>query len=1650
MPEIKNTFLKSKMNKDLDSRIISNGEYRDAQNASVSASEDASVGSLENIRGNKLLSLFGISDINIEVIGQYSDNANNRMFFFLTNYTDASIDTLNNPSTASDLVDTPSGAMPNAINYGFKKDGAKHYICCVQLPNLRSSSIISSNSVSSTILVSGFFLNFSKTHPIGGINVIEDLLFWTDNRNQPRKINIQTAMSHSFFSTQRPGYYTEEDDISVAKYAPYSSISFVKNFITGDYESTLLNQKEEWLPSFFVNPGIVREGSAVGDFDFLQFDTSNTSQNLSYSQVATYLGNDSNAPWQKDYKNIRVKIANDDGSSFAYIKSIDSANNKVTLQNFFGNQIANIETELGWNRDDAFIFEFSLKNPYYDINFTGDSSLLEDSFTRFSYRFKYDDNEYSLTAPFSQHAFVPKQFGYFLTGDTDRTKDSSTVSFMENQITTIDLVIDLPYAPNEISSRLNVKEIQLLYKSSDDQNVKIIKDINISSPVFQLGCPKTLSIQSAGNGYPAGEYRRVPLDYATINPNNKGTGLKADISVNSNNEITSVVINSNSLIQQSLSTLDYDTNIIFATPGDYSFIQFTSSPSPNNSTAAFKVTIDANGTVSNVEVIAGGGKYEIGDELTFDTTVLGGQGTLKVNVDAGMLGGAISGQNYRIGDILSIPPLGANSLGANASVKVESLSNSYVYRYSSEKPVKILIDKEVTRVSDIVPMRAQTQEVVGNRIIYGNFLQNKSTPSLNYSLGVQSKGLGRSSTDVEYNNSTLKQGRSYQVGIVLQDRYGRASNVIINNDSNLNSSLLSQYTNGGTNPLGWPGNSLQVTFNDTITPDFSSISNGLYSKQNPLGWYTYKIVVQQQQQDYYNVYIPGALSGNIIYTSNDGKSNPLAYNGTNEVFQIPLFNDNINKIPRELKEVGATDSIYSSNIVLYNRVKNTEYNQDPGAEKFPNLSNQNPLSLVLKQEVNTIRPFNELGDWTSYKNVDLHFLNMNPQTGGSQYDPDTFIYPGDKGDVDPFYLQNNKNPYIATVSTRSRMGFLGEIQGDSPTDDDYKFSKSLMVFETKPFKSNLDIYYETSTSGLISDLNFAIENDLDPTGEGILSGIDNVVAINWSESSLEGTIITNEFTANNPNGTPIAGPASQLLEMEIISIATALPTGTPGINLTGLDIPFELVPVNPPIAPSTPPTFALKLLEGGETPYLENSGVTDSFFVTLEARVGNGQSIQKVVELRLTNVSPIIYRMQEWGKQATVESNWVNNEGPDGGLKDNPWRSPFQTLVRNIGYGSDDLPLLETLDGSRFWELDGSGEATHQNPVRSQFTGANNTSNSTCYRNFYTSEANFVWAPNGVFDFFAGTIANIPRNRDTVGGWRANLNAPQLVNGIAPYPAPRAFSRAYPICYLSHASNGFKDISVPNALLSCTSSPNIGNWQNDLWWNDGFSGNHPIDDTSIAGVEEGAYFNQDSVKDLEMVVISARKYKAQAMSHNNGTTPAVGPGRDLTLSNNNWQSLLTENEGQEVGPFLSYDSTKRNTDDNGVDFPSWFHFENRVLESMALDPNSEKGPNGSVPLAVDQNRLGGTANSKDAIRSINSLEVLCFERQSSEKYGTVNNLTTMRELNSLDYGSGSSWRGALLFIVECKLQDANGSGQGFLSSESYYVNFVITGNDSPN
>ena len=91
MAEVKNSFLGSKMNQDLDDRLIPNNQYREGVNISVSNSEQNDVGAIETVLGNNLLVNLGEN-----IIGNFVDQTNNTIYFFTTDYEDTSNNKLDN------------------------------------------------------------------------------------------------------------------------------------------------------------------------------------------------------------------------------------------------------------------------------------------------------------------------------------------------------------------------------------------------------------------------------------------------------------------------------------------------------------------------------------------------------------------------------------------------------------------------------------------------------------------------------------------------------------------------------------------------------------------------------------------------------------------------------------------------------------------------------------------------------------------------------------------------------------------------------------------------------------------------------------------------------------------------------------------------------------------------------------------------------------------------------------------------------------------------------------------------------------------------------------------------------------------------------------------------------------------------------------------------------------------------------------------------------------------------------------------------------------------------------------------------------------------------------------------------------------------
>ena len=63
MPEIKHVFSQGKMNKDLDERLIPNGQYTDANNIQVSTSDADDVGTVQSLLGNTAIPIAGATTI---------------------------------------------------------------------------------------------------------------------------------------------------------------------------------------------------------------------------------------------------------------------------------------------------------------------------------------------------------------------------------------------------------------------------------------------------------------------------------------------------------------------------------------------------------------------------------------------------------------------------------------------------------------------------------------------------------------------------------------------------------------------------------------------------------------------------------------------------------------------------------------------------------------------------------------------------------------------------------------------------------------------------------------------------------------------------------------------------------------------------------------------------------------------------------------------------------------------------------------------------------------------------------------------------------------------------------------------------------------------------------------------------------------------------------------------------------------------------------------------------------------------------------------------------------------------------------------------------------------------------------------------------
>ena len=168
-------FIKGKMNKSVDERLVPPGQYIDGQNIRLGSTETTEIGAVENSKGNTQVSFLLYSNqplsVNAKCIGAFADGINQTMYWFV-----------HDPQNGS----SPSGKVDLIVSYNASNNAVKYLV------------------LSETVL------NFQLDYLITGVDLIDDLLFFTDNINPPRVINVERDYPYP-----NGGDNITEDDISV-------------------------------------------------------------------------------------------------------------------------------------------------------------------------------------------------------------------------------------------------------------------------------------------------------------------------------------------------------------------------------------------------------------------------------------------------------------------------------------------------------------------------------------------------------------------------------------------------------------------------------------------------------------------------------------------------------------------------------------------------------------------------------------------------------------------------------------------------------------------------------------------------------------------------------------------------------------------------------------------------------------------------------------------------------------------------------------------------------------------------------------------------------------------------------------------------------------------------------------------------------------------------------------------------------------------------------------------------------------------------------------------------------------------------------------------------------------------------------------------
>ena len=336
---------------------------------------------------------------------------------------------------------------------------------------------VNMNGVDTVCFESDRVLNFDKDRLITGVNIIDDMLLWTDNFSEPKKINIGRSIqgthnlgdTHTALVNLDAGYSPtnwyqpiREEHITVIKKSPKSALSL--ELETG--RDTSLNYTGITIVGIVGNPTSITAPITISDFSSIAIgDTISFNINSDYDSSLTFAlawqpgqfillkeaPDTSNLPgiplanWK-----IRGKILSQPSNNF------DSANGlpvNVTIEIVGLNGVPDDpDPNIGY-----LSYVVDIEN--------SKSKIFEYKFPRFSYRYKYSDNEYSTFAPWSEVAFLPTTFNY----DPKKGWNKGMVNNIKS--------IKISGFTSNLGS-FDIVEVDILYKEDSSPNVYLVETIS--------------------------------------------------------------------------------------------------------------------------------------------------------------------------------------------------------------------------------------------------------------------------------------------------------------------------------------------------------------------------------------------------------------------------------------------------------------------------------------------------------------------------------------------------------------------------------------------------------------------------------------------------------------------------------------------------------------------------------------------------------------------------------------------------------------------------------------------------------------------------------------------------------------------------------------------------------------------------------------------------------------------------------------------------------------------------------------------------------------------------------------------------------------------------------------------------------------------